>query len=79
MLRPSRKKDSKRTGITDAMIAELVDIFYGRVQQDPLLATVFARVEKWDEHLAKLRAFWSSAVLMFDATTASDAGPYQSG
>ena len=41
-----------------------MDTFYGRVRQDPLLAPVFARVENWDEHLVKLRAFWSSVVLM---------------
>ena len=55
---------SRQTGVTDAMIAALVDTFYGRVRQDLLLAPVFARVENWDEHLAKLRAFWSSVVLM---------------
>jgi hemoglobin len=55
---------SERTGITDALIAELVETFYRRVRQDPLLAPAFARVENWDEHLAKLRAFWSSVVLM---------------
>jgi hemoglobin len=55
---------SRQTGITDAMIADLVDTFYGRVRQDPLLARVFAKVENWDDHLAKLRAFWSSVVLM---------------
>jgi hemoglobin len=55
---------SERSGVTEAMIAELVDTFYGRVRQDPLLAPVFARVENWDEHLTKLRAFWSSVVLM---------------
>jgi hemoglobin len=55
---------SQQTGITDAMIADLVDAFYGRVRQDALLAPVFARVDNWDEHLAKLRAFWSSVVLM---------------
>ena len=55
---------SRQTGITDAMIAELVDTFYGRARQDPLLAPVFATVVDWDEHLAKLRAFWSSVVLM---------------
>jgi hemoglobin len=55
---------SERTGITEAMIAELVDTFYGRVREDSLLAPVFARVENWDEHLARLRAFWSSVVLM---------------
>lgn len=55
---------SERTGITEHMIAELVATFYGRVRQDPLLAPIFARVSDWDEHLAKLRAFWSSVVLM---------------
>ena len=55
---------SERTGVTDALIAELVDTFYGRVRKDPLLGPVFARVTDWDEHLAKLRAFWSSVVLM---------------
>jgi hemoglobin len=55
---------SERTGITDTMIAELVDTFYGRVRRDPLLAPVFTRVDNWDEHLAKLRAFWSSVVLV---------------
>ena len=55
---------SRQTGITDAMIADLVDTFYGRVRQDPLLAPVLARVENWDDHLVKLRAFWSSVVLM---------------
>jgi truncated hemoglobin YjbI len=29
-----------------------------------LLPPVFAKVENWDEHLVKLRAFWSSVVLM---------------
>jgi hypothetical protein len=29
-----------------------------------LLAPVFARVENWDGQLVKLRAFWSSVVLM---------------
>lgn len=55
---------SERTGITDALIAELVDTFYGRIRKDTLLAPVFDRVTEWDEHLAKLRAFWSSVVLM---------------
>jgi hemoglobin len=55
---------SERTGITDAMIAELVDTFYGRVRKDPLLAPVFAKVENWDQHFANLRDFWSSVALM---------------
>lgn len=53
-----------RTGITEAMIAELVTKFYDGVRHDALLGPVFARVQDWDEHLAKLKDFWSSVVLM---------------
>jgi hemoglobin len=53
-----------RTGINEPMIAELVTKFYGRVREDALLGPVFAIVEDWDEHLAKLRDFWSSVALM---------------
>lgn len=53
----------ERTGITEPMIAELVVEFYGRVRQDPLLAPVFTRVRDWDDHLARLKDFWSSVVL----------------
>jgi hemoglobin len=54
----------ERTGITEEMIGELVTRFYGRVREDELLGPVFAIVQNWDEHLAKLRDFWSSVVLM---------------
>ena len=54
----------ERTGITEAMIADLVTTFYGRVRNDPLLAPAFATVKDWDAHLARLGAFWSSVALM---------------
>ena len=54
----------ERTGITEAMIGELVTRFYGRVREDDLLGPVFAVVQDWDTHLAKLKNFWSSVVLM---------------
>ena len=54
----------ERTGITEEMIGELVTRFYGRVREDALLGPVFAIVQNWDEHLAKLKNFWSSVVLM---------------
>jgi len=53
----------ERTGITEAMIAELVSKFYERAREDALLAPVFDKVQDWDEHLARLRDFWSSVVL----------------
>jgi hemoglobin len=56
------------TGIDAAMIARLVDAFYERVRADPLLGPVFAdRIEDWDPHLAQMRLFWSSVVLMSGA------------
>lgn len=52
--------------ITEELITELVDTFYGRVRQDPLLGPIFlARLgEDWGPHLARLRDFWSSVTLM---------------
>lgn len=49
---------------TEAQIADLVPAFYARVRGDALLGPVFAAaVEDWDEHHAKLTAFWSSVML----------------
>jgi hemoglobin len=56
---------AEKTGIDDAMIERLVRTFYGRVQADPLIGPVFAtRIKSWEEHIAKLCAFWSSVALM---------------
>jgi hemoglobin len=52
-------------GIDEELIGELVDRFYAAVRKDAILGPVFeSRIENWDEHLTKLRAFWSSVVLM---------------
>lgn len=51
--------------ITPEAIALLVRAFYHDVQLDPLLGPVFAaRVQDWDQHIARLSAFWSSVLLM---------------
>lgn len=66
---PPRRAEAIReivdsTGITEDMIAELVREFYARVRSDSLLGPIFeAKVEDWDAHLDRLRAFWSSVVL----------------
>jgi hemoglobin len=51
--------------VTEACIAELVDSFYRRVREDPLLAHIFADVigTNWKPHLDKMKAFWSSVLL----------------
>ena len=47
----------------EAEIARLVDRFYDVVREDPQLGPVFDRhVADWDEHLAKMRDFWSGAI-----------------
>lgn len=55
----------EQTAIDEVMIARLVDGFYGRVRRDPMLGPIFdAKVQDWDAHLARMRAFWSSVVLL---------------
>lgn len=62
---PHPKAPGLAAGIDEELIAELVDRFYARVRQDEFIGPVFeARVDDWDEHLKKLRAFWSSVVLL---------------
>lgn len=51
--------------ITEEQISDLVDGFYARVWADDRLGPIFsARLEsKRDEHLAKMKMFWSSVLL----------------
>jgi hemoglobin len=50
---------------SEANIRELVEVFYARVDDDPLLGPIFARelTGRWDAHFAKMTTFWSSLVL----------------
>ena len=62
---PHPKAPGVAAGVDETMIGELVEKFYTAVRKDEILGPVFRkRVEDWDEHLAKLKAFWSSVVLM---------------
>jgi hemoglobin len=55
----------ERTGIDEAMIERLVREFYGRARLDPLIGPVFeSKVHDWEDHFARISAFWSSVVLM---------------
>lgn len=51
--------------LTEDDIARLVNTFYGRIRAHPTLGPVFHNAigegeAEWDEHLAKLRSFWSA-------------------
>lgn len=53
------------TGITEAMIEQLVRGFYEKVRADAVLGPIFeARITDWEPHLEKMFAFWSSVALM---------------
>ena len=53
------------TGITEAMIEQLVRGFYAKVRVDAVLGPIFeARIRDWEPHLAQMCAFWSSVALM---------------
>ena len=52
--------------VTEESIALLIDRFYVRIRQDPILAKVFEAAiapDEWPEHLATMRRFWSSVML----------------
>jgi hemoglobin len=62
---PNRGAESVAGGsITPQVIASVVDAFYARCRKDPVLGPVFAaHVGNWNEHLARIRAFWGAALL----------------
>lgn len=46
-------------------IKELVDIFYGKIQEDTLLGNIFNGIIKdnWPAHLQKMYGFWQTILL----------------
>lgn len=64
-MRDSRRPEPSRDLDDPAEIAEMVRRFYADVAQDDVLGPMFNDVAKvdWSEHLPKLAAFWSRALL----------------
>ncbi len=53
------------TGLSDAILHDLVHRFYARVRADRVLGPIFAaRIHDWAPHLDRMVAFWSSVALM---------------
>lgn len=62
---PDPRAPGAAIGITDAMIERLVVTFYARVRADAILGPVFeAAIADWDQHLLRMRDFWSSVTMM---------------
>jgi hemoglobin len=51
------------TTLTPALLEAQVRAFYGTAREDPLLGPVFARIEDWEHHIARISAFWCNVVL----------------
>lgn len=50
--------------ITEKALAELVQLFYARVRQDPEFGPIFNdAIKDWPHHLSKLTDFWHSVML----------------
>jgi len=55
----------ERTGLSDAVVTDLVHGFYGKIRLDPVLGPIFAdRISDWEPHLEKMVDFWSSVALL---------------
>ena len=67
---PERREEitaqiAAHTGITEAMIEQVVRAFYAKARADEVLGPIFeARIADWEPHLQQMFAFWSSVALM---------------
>lgn len=61
-IRARAEAEMQAIGITQPAIDRLVDTFYTRIRDHKTLGPVFeARLAgRWDEHLSKMKRFWSS-------------------
>lgn len=53
------------SSITEASIPVMVDTFYARVREDPVLSLVFESrlAGRWDQHMPRMYAFWTKVLL----------------
>ena len=52
-------------GIDEAYISTLVETFYARIREHPLLGPIFENAigDEWERHLATMKNFWASVAL----------------
>jgi hemoglobin len=52
------------TGLDEAVLEHLVRSFYATARRDELIGHLFDGVADWEEHIARITAFWSSVGLL---------------
>lgn len=63
--RHALQRQARNAGISEEYIDLLVESFYKKVRAHPELGPVFNEViqDRWPEHLAKMKLFWTSVAL----------------
>ena len=63
--RAQLQAEAAALGIDDAYISTLVDTFYERVRENPLIGPIFDEAigDGWAPHLARMKDFWASVAL----------------
>jgi hemoglobin len=60
---PSARRPTPTEICTEREVCALVEGFYARVRNDPVLGPIFAEhVQDWDVHMPKMIDFWSAAL-----------------
>ncbi|WP_417486570.1 group III truncated hemoglobin [Maricaulis sp.] len=62
--RQAARTEAAEMGITQDLICDLVETFYGHIREDEMLGPVFARAipGEWGPHLATMKSFWSAII-----------------
>lgn len=59
--RAEKRLAAEEIGLDAIFIDHLVDAFYEKVREDPLLGPIFAeRITDWPAHLRRMKGFWRS-------------------
>ena len=62
--RQDKREAAARAGIDEALVSELVELFYQRVREHPTLGPIFdAHVTDWPKHLGRMKSFWEAIAI----------------
>lgn len=57
------RRIQEATGLDEAVLERLVRAFYERARRDDQIGFLFDGVTDWEQHIARIAAFWSSVAL----------------